>query len=161
NNISIFQAKTGGGFATNPSLVLPLPANANPSGIVVSDFNKDGLPDIAVADAGTNQLTVYLNNRPASVTNELTFAPGVSYAAGPDPVGIVAADFDQDGKLDLAVVDNKADPNNNQSYEVSVLLGDGTGKFGAANPFVVGTSTTGIVSPTSIATGLLNNDLYP
>jgi hypothetical protein len=161
NTISIFQGKVGGGYGVSPTVVLALPANANPSGIVVADFNKDGLPDFAVSDAGTNQVTVFLNKRPANIMGELSFATGASYAAGQDPVGIVAADFNQDGNLDLAVADHNPDPMNPQMYEVSVLLGDGTGKFGTANAFGVGNTMTGIISPTSIATGLLNNDVYP
>jgi hypothetical protein len=58
-----------------------------------------------------------------------TFEPGAQYAAGDQPFSIVAADFDGDGNLDLAVA-------NSLSNYVSILLGNGDGTFrpGPQNP---------------------------
>src|SRR5579885_1422493 len=54
--VVIFQGQTaadGGGFALTPALTLDLPAGIpnRPKAIAVADFNKDKLPDIAVANA--------------------------------------------------------------------------------------------------------------
>jgi hypothetical protein len=54
-----------------------------------------------------------------------SFSPAVSYPAGPTPQDIVTADFNNDGRLDLATLSPGF-------HSVSVLLGDGTGGFGAA-----------------------------
>jgi hypothetical protein len=54
-----------------------------------------------------------------------SFGTAVSYPAGPNPQDVVAADFNNDGRLDLATA-------NADSNSVSVLLGDGGGGFGAA-----------------------------
>src|SRR5262249_26467258 len=61
--------------------------------------------------------------------------PSLSYA-GSFPVGnlpqaVVTADFNNDGRLDLATA-------NYYDGDVSVLLADGVGGFGAANHFVAG-----------------------
>lgn len=53
-----------------------------------------------------------------------SFAPPVYWPAGPSPRGVVSADFDGDGNLDVAVV-------NTTAHSVSILLGDGGGNFAA------------------------------
>ncbi|MBZ5616670.1 MAG: FG-GAP-like repeat-containing protein [Acidobacteriia bacterium] len=99
------------------------PANyavgSNPYSVAVGDFNQDGHPDLAVtnSDAGTsNGVSVLLGN------GDGTFQPHVDYATGTRPTSVVAADFNRDGKLDLAVTNGSAD-------SVSVLLGKGDGTF--------------------------------
>ena len=52
----------------------------------------------------------------------LSFSPAVNYAAGPSLQGLVTADFNGDGRLDLAV-------GNYSSNTVSVLLGNAGGTF--------------------------------
>jgi Calx-beta domain/FG-GAP-like repeat/FG-GAP repeat len=54
-----------------------------------------------------------------------SFSPATSFPVGTNPQAVVTADFNNDGHLDLAT----ANPGLNS---VSVLLGDGTGGFGAA-----------------------------
>jgi hypothetical protein len=58
---------------------------------------------------------------------------------------VAVADFNGDGKLDLAVA-------NFDSFDVSILLGTGTGSFRAATNFDVGNS------PVSVAVGDFNGD---
>src|SRR5687767_7589803 len=52
----------------------------------------------------------------------LTFAAAVDYPTGVSPQAIVSADFNNDGRLDLATA-------NYDSADISVLLGDGAGGF--------------------------------
>jgi hypothetical protein len=54
--------------------------------------------------------------------------PRTDFATGTSPAGAVAADFDGDGDIDLAVASQAADT-------VSILLGDGDGSFAAHNDF--------------------------
>ncbi len=73
------------------------------------------------------------------------FASPVSYPVGTSPAGVVIADFNGDGKLDLAVA-------NRGSGNVSILLGNGDGTFKAAVNSPAGPS------PQSLAVGDFNGD---
>jgi hypothetical protein len=75
-----------------------------------------------------------------------SFSPATSFPVGPNPQVVVTADFNNDGRLDLATANAGANT-------VSVLLGDGRGGFGAANHFAAGGS-----SPRSLAAADFNND---
>jgi hypothetical protein len=58
------------------------------------------------------------------------FGAATNFAAGTGPVSVALGDFNGDGKSDLAVA-------NYNSNNVSILLGTGTGTFGAATNFAV------------------------
>lgn len=75
----------------------------------------------------------------------VSFAPALNSSAGSGPLGVAIGDFNEDGKLDLAVVNR----NNNN---VSIFLGTGTGSFGAPTNFAVG------VNPEELAVGDVNGD---
>jgi hypothetical protein len=73
-----------------------------------------------------------------SVNSQVCFALSDSFAVGIKPFGIVSADFDKDGKQDLATA-------NFNSNNVSILLGSGNGNFSAATHFPVGTAPGWII----------------
>ncbi len=68
------------------------------------------------------------------------FSAAVPYGAGVDPYGIAAADFNGDGKADLATA-------NYSSNTVSILLGNGNGTFGAAANFAAGGGPVALIAP--------------
>jgi hypothetical protein len=93
--------------------------------ITTGDFNKDGAPDVAIATDGS------LGGTPSGVTILLGKGDGTFTAGATVPLTIVgyslvAADFNRDGKLDLAVT--TANPSAPYGGFV-VLLGMGNGTF--------------------------------
>ena len=72
------------------------------------------------------------------------FKPAVYYKVANTPAQVIAADFNHDGNLDLAVADYLAN-------EVSILLGNGDGTFQKALKFPAD-------SPVGLAAGDLNGD---
>ncbi len=71
-------------------------------GVVISDINKDGWPDIYVAnDFITNDL-LYINNRDGTFTNKIDqYLKSQSY----NGMGADVADFNNDGRVDIVVLD--------------------------------------------------------
>src|SRR5262245_9477260 len=84
-----------------------------------------------------------------------TFLPPVTLPVGIDPRAVTVADFNHDGKADLAVVN--AGPSS-ASQSVSVLLGDGRPSFRPASTTAVvnGGAATGVAQ--SVAVGDFNGD---
>src|SRR5262245_26699665 len=62
----------------------------------------------------------------------LSFSPAVTYASGSNAYAVGTADFNGDGKLDLATTVGYS-----SNSRVSVRLGNGAGGFGAAQEFAV------------------------
>jgi len=75
-------------------------AGAYPWWLVTNDFNLDGKPDIAVSNydgaSSGNSVSVFLGKGNGHFSAPSTFATGRA------PIGLVSADFDGDGKPDLA-----------------------------------------------------------
>ena len=117
-------------------------AGVYPHDVAVGDFNGDGMPDLAVAagiGGNGSGVEVLLNN------SDGTFSEATLYPAEDSPSQIAAADFNGDGKLDLAVTDNL-------SGNVDILLGTGTGAFGPPAIF------PGTAIPAGIVVGDFNGD---
>jgi hypothetical protein len=85
-----------------------------PGLLVAGDFNNDGNLDLAIADATENDVAILLGNGDGSFQDPLFF---LECCGQPNPIGIVAGDFNRDGKLDFAV-------SNYFSQTVSVFLND-------------------------------------
>ncbi|HET7226528.1 MAG TPA: FG-GAP-like repeat-containing protein [Candidatus Eisenbacteria bacterium] len=137
----------GTGSVGNGTFAAPVPytAGTNPQGIVAADFNEDGILDLAVANAGSNNVSILIGNGANGVGNG-TFAAPVNYAVGVSPIGVVAFDQDGDGILDLAVSNNSSTSNS-----ISLLMGQGSGgrgdgTFAAAVSFASGPNPAGIVA---------------
>src|SRR5258708_38305198 len=96
-----------------------------PTTVVIADFNRDGKPDIAVANGADGTVTILLGDGKGKFTE----AKGSPFPAGHSPSDICVADFNGDGILDLAFA-------NHEQKSLTVLLGDGHGGFtpAAASP---------------------------
>ena len=123
----------------------PFTLGTKPMSVAVGDLNGDGKPDLAIAN-GDGTVTVLLGNGAGGFAG----APGSPFAAGSGASSVAVGDFNGDGKPDLAI----ADYNGNN---VTVLLGDGTGRFTAApsSPFPAGSQ------PICVAVGDFNGEGKP
>src|SRR6516225_6414802 len=110
----------GSAEAQNVSFIAPraFAAGVAPFSVAVGDFNGDGILDLAVANEGSNNVSVLLGN------GDGTFQAAVNYTAANEPFSVAVGDFNGDGIQDLAVA-------NESSNNVSVLLGRGDGTFQA------------------------------
>ena len=94
-------------------------AGPSPAGIALGDFASTGTLDIAVSDFRSNTVSILMGN------GDHTFQPARNISVpGIANDNLVAADFNNDGNLDLAALTFQGG-----HYQVSVLLGDGTGNF--------------------------------
>jgi len=141
NTVSVLLGNGSGGFTAAPGS--PISVGSQPTSIAVGDFNGDVKPDLAVTNSNSNNVSVLLGNGDGS----FTAASGSPISVGSDPSAVVAADFNGDGKQDLAV--SGFDSNN-----VSLLLGNGDGTFTPASdsPLAVGKG------PAAVAVGDFNGD---
>jgi hypothetical protein len=111
---------------------------------IAADFNGDGIPDLAIANNGSapteleplakGSVSILLGN------GDGTFQPAVVYPVTGEQDSLVTADFNGDGKLDLATVGFSSSPN-----VVSILLGNGDGTFGPISTYAVGSGPGSVV----------------
>jgi hypothetical protein len=116
------------------------PGIFSPTSLIIKDLNGDSKPDLIVGD--------FFN--PGKVSRLLgdgagNFGTAAQFDAGGGPSVINLADFDQDGKTDLASA-------NRFSNNVSILRGDGAGNFGAPANIDLG------VSPLAMESRDVNGD---
>lgn len=111
NVIDIFRNTSTSGIISFADSI-DLPTLSTPSAITYGDFDGDGRPDIAIACE--YDVTVFRNT---STIGHISFGPPIHFATGGIGVDyrtVVTADFDNDGKLDLAVTNSGSsiDPTN-------------------------------------------------
>lgn len=143
NGVSIFLGNGDGTFTVKGTLTSGL---SNPYSVAVGDFNGDGKLDLAVVDRGASADAVffYSGNGDGTFQAPVSVSLGVSAAANQ----IVAADFNKDNHLDVAVSEMNGS-------NIVVILGNGNGTFQAPRNFALPAQGWGL------AVGDFNGDGVP
>lgn len=130
SKVAIFLGHGDGTFADR----VTYSTGTAPSGVVAGDFDDDGILDLAVANTSTNNVSILLGQGAGGVGNG-TFGAPVNYATSFGASALVAGDFNEDGIVDLAVV-------NTSASSLTVLLGNGADGHGDGS-FHTGSTLTG------------------
>jgi len=161
NTVSVLLGDGDGKFHPDPYSSPGLPAGTfavgkSPHSVAVADINGDGHPDIVTANSGdtangyAGTVSVLLGNGDGQFRpdpNSSPRLPAGTFAVGKQPFSVVVADFGN-GHPDIVTANYGANT-------VSVLLGNGDGKFQDAQSFAVGSG------PESVAVADLTGDGRP
>jgi hypothetical protein len=120
------------------------PVGTNPVSVTIADINGDGIPDMLVADQGSNDVSILFGS---IVNGHWVGTPGPRLSSGGlGPIAVnVIDDPNSPGGHDLAIT-------NGQSGTVAILRGRGQGFFDDRNPIVVSLGAL-IVQPPSFGPG--------
>jgi hypothetical protein len=138
-------AAQGQSFALLKTYVVGTSAS-NPRGIVVSDINRDGLPDLLTANYQAATIGVLLGQP----TGGWAASAPVSAGSTNTPYDVAAADLNKDGYPDVVTA-------NYLSHTVGVLLNTPQGTFAAVVPYAVNATSY----PESLVLADVNQDSYP
>jgi type II secretory pathway component GspD/PulD (secretin) len=137
NTYSVFNGNGDGTFTEVTGSPFPLPATASgPVAMTVADFNNDGIPDLAIVNQTTQNVTLLQGNGKGTFT-EFTKSP---LAVGNTPVAIASGGLSGSTGPGLAIV-------NQGDNTITVYLGNGDGTFFASSQSPLATSAT----PTGVA----------
>ena len=152
DNGDVVMAKGGGGVQLyrklNPGLLFPeqiIPLNGigfNPQKVAIADFTNDGILDLGIPTTSGVPGVLEVHEGLGNGQFQLAAVSSV----GTQMAHVEAADFDEDGILDVVTQSTYA------GGSVTVAYGDGTGAMIA--PVTVPTGS----SPSRVATGDFNND---
>lgn len=141
NTVGVLLGTGQGDFGAVTPYALGM--NSRPYAMAVADVNGDGYPDVLTANSGSNSVGVLLG------TGNGGFGAVATYATGPlgGPSSLAVADVNGDGQLDVLTASSTADV-------VGVLLGTGTGSFGAVTPYALEAKSR----PFAVAVADINGD---
>ncbi|CAF1528502.1 unnamed protein product, partial [Adineta ricciae] len=120
-------------------------SNSTHNAITTGDFNGDSYLDIALVDAYSGNLSVFLNNNDETFSISSIHIIDTSYYI----VSIACGDFNSDYQIDLAVAAYS-------SSTIIILIGNGEGIFQIQQTI----SVASIYQPTLIAVADFNGDTY-
>jgi Ca2+-binding RTX toxin-like protein len=165
NNVSVLLGNGDGSFKARQDFAV----GPTPSSVISADFNGDGISDLAVANSSLNGVGVFLGqDSNADGKGDGTFKTNQTepYPINPpctgdlcslqnmaDPNQIITADFNGDGKADLATANlGRCGPLGIcNPGGVSVLLGKGDGTFQTAKVPTRGTPILSITAANLVA----------
>src|SRR5262249_19536851 len=148
DNVSILLGNSSGGLT--PAVGSPVasdgtPGPAEPVAAAVAPLNHDSIPDIALVNKGSDDVSILLGNGTGRFGSPVS-SPVPTL--GDEPVAITSGDFDWDGDIDLAVA-------NEGTNTVSILRNDGSGGFTAS---IISLGSGSANAPRVITSGYFDGD---
>jgi hypothetical protein len=107
--VTVWLGNGSGGFTEAAGS--PIAVGAQPTTVVIGDFNGDGKADLVTANYSDGNVTLLLGTGSGGFTQ----ATGSPFAAGTNPYSVVVGDYNGDGRADAAVA--------NVGGGVTILLG--------------------------------------
>src|SRR5258708_8855604 len=98
--LPITRTTRGCGSTDGSAVSQPRASVSGSQSMIAADFNGDGIPDAATVDFAANKVSIFIGDSSGALT------PAGGYTIGPSPNSVVAAHFNPDGKVGLAVAHN-------------------------------------------------------
>ena len=134
----------GGGNGVGNGTFLPpvfLPLLHPSTGLERGDFNGDGITDLIATENAGGLIAVYRGTGSTTFGTGM-FLPAFHLPAGPLPFDLGVGDFNEDGRLDLAVAEQTA------GGGTRIMFGNGDGTFGGGTSLATG--NTVVISPDDV-----------
>jgi len=144
--ITIALGTGGGNFSTT---LFSFAVGSGPTSMTSADYNGDGKIDLVFTTAGG--IGNYFIRNTTLYVGQPNFNTSTSFPQCGKSYSIITADFNGDGKADLATA-------NYDSSSVSVYLGTGAGSFSAPVSFAVGSGSVFSNGAVSVTSADVNGD---
>ena len=145
----LFVASSSNIFSTTqaqtPFQSTTLKTGANPYCVIQADVNGDGKLDLISANSGNGSghtLTVLTNSGNGIFGVNSIFGSNATYTVGSNPESVVAADVNNDGKIDLI----SANFGSGIGNTLTVLTNNGSGIFGSNATYTVGEGPQSVIA---------------
>jgi FG-GAP-like repeat/IPT/TIG domain/FG-GAP repeat len=156
NTISIFRNTASVGSITASSFAskVDFTTGTSPYSVSIGDLDGDGKPDLAVANYGSNTVSIFRNTSSVGSITVSSFASKVDFTTGTGSISVSIGDLDGDGKPDLAVA-------NYNATTVSIFRNTTSVGSITASSFANKVDFTTGRSPNSVSIGDLDGDGKP
>ena len=150
SNTLVFRNTSTGAGNIALSVPIPLVYQGNMYALGAADIDSDGLLDIIIGSTTASSIRVFRNT--STGIGNISFASVYDVILGITPNDLALADFDSDGKVDIAVV-----PANGSSFRVLKNTSSGAGliNFNAPLSFI---TLQNFGNPSTIRLRDMNND---